>query len=227
MTSIQKGLLGTTVTIAIALAGGSAFAAGAAADTASSGAYASVFAGGAFLGSISGNYTAGTLSPTYPLDRGYILGVTFGANVTPSLRGELEVTYANQTMTGTTVATGPGGSNTYQESGSTATTFLLGNVWYDLKTGSAITPYVGGGAGVAMVMPNFTSGTWSWSTGYTAPAAQIGAGVKIGLADGVGLDLGYRLKASFNGSMVATHGYSVANTMTLDQTLQAGLTFGF
>ena len=236
MTKFQRLLLGTSLAVGLALAGGSAFAADlmapptAPAMAAPSGAYASVF-GGATLGArITGSYTSVPYMPTFPLDTGYILGVTFGANVTPNLRGELELSYTNHSATGTTtsVPTGAGFTHTFAESGSVSTLYLLGNLWYDFDGGSAITPYIGGGLGAGYVMPNFTSGSWSYSTGYLAPAAQIGVGVKFALADKVDLDLGYRLKATFNGTMIGNGMSSdVSGTSTLDQSVQVGLNFGF
>ena len=80
--------------------------------------------------------------------------------------------------------------------------FLLVNGWYDFGTGTVITPYVGGGAGVAKVstlaLDDCTCGTktvFGAETTYT-PAAQLGAGIKVRLADPVSLDLGYRYKVA-------------------------------
>ena len=186
----------------------------------------SVFGGVALGAEITGSYTAVPYLPTFPLDTGYILGVTFGADVTPNLRGEFELSYANHSATGTAISVP--GPHHFPESGSVSTVYLLGNLWYDIDAGSGITPYIGGGLGAGYVMPNFISGSWSYSTPYWAPAAQVGVGVKFALADKVGLDLGYRLRATFNGTMIGNGGASnVSGTTTIDQTLQVGLNFGF
>lgn len=79
--------------------------------------------------------------------------------------------------------------------------FLLLNGWYDIDTGTAFTPYLGGGAGLARIS-TLASTTCTCDgkplvlgkdTAYV-PAAQLGGGVRIKLAEPVSLDFGYRLK---------------------------------
>jgi opacity protein-like surface antigen len=76
--------------------------------------------------------------------------------------------------------------------------FLLVNGFYDIDTGSAFTPYLGAGLGVARVSATLTdlcscSGD-SFSASTIVPAAQIGAGIRIAVSDPVTFDIGYRYK---------------------------------
>lgn len=80
--------------------------------------------------------------------------------------------------------------------------FLLLNAFYDIGTGTAITPYVGGGIGVARVSSTLTdtltctcgAGPHSETASTIVPAAQIGGGVRIAVAKPVTLDIGYRYR---------------------------------
>ena len=87
--------------------------------------------------------------------------------------------------------------------GKGGTLYLFANAWFDLTTGSGFTPHIGGGLGVADVMPNFTEtlGPETFTSGSFAPAAQLGIGVKFDVAENVSLDLGYRVKDVFNASI--------------------------
>lgn len=76
---------------------------------------------------------------------------------------------------------------------------VFANFYYDFKTGTAFTPYVGAGLGVAWinqkVASTFTGWTGSTSDGSydtTNFAWNVGAGVGYSLTDNVILDLGYR-----------------------------------
>lgn len=73
---------------------------------------------------------------------------------------------------------------------------MMGNVYYDIRNQSNVTPYLGGGIGFSVV--NFESGVWdnnysySYSEDDTVFAYQLGAGVCIDLNKKVALDIGYR-----------------------------------
>lgn len=72
------------------------------------------------------------------------------------------------------------------------------NVYYDIHTGTVVTPYIGGGVGYAHVKSKYTyrndifddaadfkasSGTFAWN---------VGAGVAVALTDHLSLDVGYK-----------------------------------
>lgn len=70
--------------------------------------------------------------------------------------------------------------------------FLLANAYYDLDTGTAFTPYLGAGLGVAQI--NTSLG----DIGHSAfvPAGQLGAGVRVATGTAATIDLGYRLRVA-------------------------------
>jgi opacity protein-like surface antigen len=236
MEKIRGLLLGTTLAVGVALAAGSAFAAdlptgvvSAPAAVEAGGSYVSVFAGVAFPVTASGNYGADTTFDA-PFETGYIVGGAIGTHFTPNLRGEVELSYVSHNVTGTLTVGSPGNSFTTPDAGGLSTLYLLGNLWYDIDTGGGITPYIGGGAGLAVIMPNnfnFNSGTAVFNTDSAAFAGQLGLGIKFQLADNMTVDLGYRAKGVFNATITATNGPNATAVHYIDQTVQLGLTVGF
>jgi opacity protein-like surface antigen len=230
-------LLGTSVALGIALAGGSAYAADlpmaaapviVAAPEQAAG-YISIFGGYAFANTVHAHSTATDFDVSEPFDAGYVIGGAVGTHLMPNLRGEVEVSYASHAAAGATSTFATGAGTAYGE-GRVSTLYLLGNLWYDIDTGSAITPYLGGGIGAAVVMPNVTMDgtTAGYNTDAWAFAGQLGAGIKFAIADNISLDLGYRAKEVFNASLTGSNGASnVTNVNYIDQSVQLGLTFGF
>lgn len=237
MENIRNLLLGTTLSVAIALAGGSAFAAdlpqgvvNAPAPVEAAGSYVSVFGGVAAPMTASGGYSDSSFDADF--ETGYIIGAAIGTHVAPNLRGEIELSYVAHNVSGTlTVDTG-GGTFTAPDSGSLSTVYLLGNLWYDIEAGAGFTPYLGGGVGLAVVKPNnfaFGSGPEVFDTSAVAPAAQLGVGIKFELADNMAIDVGYRAKGVFNATLTPTSGgtNNATGVHYVDQTVQVGLTVGF
>lgn len=158
-------------------------------------AYVSVF-GGAEL--TSADVTASTggipIGFTIPLDydTGYILGGTVGAEVLPSLRGELEFSVMQASV-----------SEVFGFPVDLTTTSydVLGNLWYDVKTDSSFTPYIGGGVGYGF---NVTTAEGSDdeinSSGFLY---QLGAGVRFAATEQIGLDLGYRYRVQPDANITA------------------------
>lgn len=116
--------------------------------------------------------------------------------------------------------------------------FMLVSGYYDFDTGTAFTPYLGGGAGLARVTGTLTDlcGCGTFSTSMIAPAAQIGGGVRIVVAEPVTLDLGYRYKMAMTsgvgveellyGPGPSAFGFIAEQSGVIGvHTLQAGLTF--
>jgi opacity protein-like surface antigen len=65
------------------------------------------------------------------------------------------------------------------DGGSTLAT-ILGNVYFDIPTGTVLTPYLGAGFG------------YGWATNIDGVALSAMAGIDVGLSDNVTLDIGYR-----------------------------------
>ena len=223
-----------TTALALAAAGSPALAGGFP-SIAMSGGYASVFGGYALGTTLSGSVnttpTAGTLS--IPLSGGYNIGATVGAEFFPNLRGEVELSFSGHAASGTATAIVGGTTTTITTSGNVSTAYLLGNIWYDVDTGSPFTPYVGAGLGLANITPNLTlatgGGSFSYQTSSLSLAGQFGAGVKFKVADSVSLDLGYRLKDVVNGSLAATPSSNptLSSATYVDQSIQLGVLFHF
>ena len=97
--------------------------------------------------------------------------------------------------------------------------FLLLNAFYDIETGSPITPYLGGGLGVARVTSTFGDVCLCGTVTQTrlAPAAQLGGGVRIAISDPLSLDIGYRYK------LAADPGFSDLDTFFIGGGAYAGL----
>jgi opacity protein-like surface antigen len=139
----------------------------------------------------------------------------------------------------------PGRSGTPQstigaQSLTTKAEFLLFSGWYDFDTGGAVTPYLGGGVGIARL----TSAAIidcpcvdrnAVSDPAFVPAVQLGAGVRVKLADPVSLDIGYRYRAAPSADLGLLHGGSdgllprltaIAQTGPIGiHAVSAGLTF--
>ncbi|MBQ8677644.1 MAG: porin family protein [Alphaproteobacteria bacterium] len=74
-------------------------------------------------------------------------------------------------------------------------TYML-NLYYDINTGTALTPYISGGIGLAHIKAksNYVDGTTTSNLSKSTNefAWQLGAGVSYALNDKVSIDLGYR-----------------------------------
>ena len=95
----------------------------------------------------------------------------------------------------------------------------LANLWIDVPVGDVITPYAGGGAGVA--------GFEIDGEGKARFAWQLGAGVAVRLSDHIALTVDYRHRQAKGGNLPydAVSGTDVGNIRTNSGT--AGLRFTF
>lgn len=145
---------------------------------------------------------------------GWLLGMAVGANLSDSVRGEVEISHARlETSTSgmyTEYNSYNNGNNIYNYYNTTnitkdnlSATFLMANLWYDIDMGSSITPYIGGGVGAAYVdghfYGNFNSNNdpanyYDLHASGWAPAFQVGGGLKVAVSPNMDLDFGYRYK---------------------------------
>lgn len=65
--------------------------------------------------------------------------------------------------------------------------------WYDIPTGSALIPYIGGGVGVVLATATSSLGQQSASASNTEFGAQAGLGVNVRLSNSADLQVGYRI----------------------------------
>jgi opacity protein-like surface antigen len=126
------------------------------------------------------------------------------------------------------------------ESLTTRAEFFLVSGWYDFDTGGPVTPYLGGGFGMARlsaaaIVDCPCVDRNAVSDPAFVPAAQLGAGVRVKLAEPVSLDIGYRYRAAASADLGLLHGGSdglLPRITALAQTgpigihaVSAGLTF--
>ena len=190
---MKKSLLAATAIIALSLFAIEACAADVP-ETEEAGFYVSLFGGASFLDDVDTEVSLTGYEYDYSVDTktGYLLGGAIGMRVWNPLRAEVELSYARWKAKSYEYE----GSLTYDASGHLSATYLLGNLWIDIPTESALTPYVGGGAGVAWVDADtsFNGTALGYGDGQAGFTFQLGAGVKFDLTDWVALDVGYRFK---------------------------------
>jgi opacity protein-like surface antigen len=190
------------------------------------GPYLSLFAGAAFDAQDPKASYAGSETYSLDTDTGFMVGGAIGAHITPNLRGEVELSFKSHDIDG---ADYPDGDPVTGVSGDVDIFFILANFWYDFDMGP-LSPYFGGGVGVANVEADLTF----WDA-YTAEmdrwtlAGQVGAGVKWMFTDNWGLDLGYRLKATSPADLELKENfsYNFTGVSFVEHVVQLGLTFDF
>lgn len=107
-------------------------------------------------------------------------------------------------------------------------TFQVNGYW-DIETGTALTPYIGAGIGASYIDQSMTSGP-GWARHSTQDsnwglAWNVGAGVAYAITDNLALDLQYRF-AGFGESEVKHGGSNVSNYMTANE-FMAGMRISF
>lgn len=116
---------------------------------------------------------------------GFGLGLEAGTTLTYlgslPLRGEVEYVYRNKAKF----------AKSSYDFDVTAHGFLA-NVFLDIPTGTNITPYVGGGLGLAYLKTTYDGVGVSTSHNDWNFAWNLGAGAALALTDSIALDLGYR-----------------------------------
>ncbi len=159
---------------------------------------------GLYLGGFGGVSVGGESSATeitgFDIDykTGYVFGVNFGYKDSSGLRPEIEMNYRAADIDSLHDATGP-----INGGGAVSSFNTLINLYFDIKNSSPVTPYVGGGIGVAV--PFVKGYTGNVMTANAAFAYQFGAGATYDLTTKVGLDFGYRY-AGFTRTSYGTNG---------------------
>lgn len=127
---------------------------------------------------------------------GYTVGGAIGYNFAGMglpVRAEAEYLYHDQFKYSAVNGTAAGSTGAFTSKIDVHTAFA--NFYYDIKTSTAFTPYVGAGLGVAWINQkvdtSFTGGT-SGNYDTTNFAWNVGAGVGYSLTDNIIIDLGYR-----------------------------------
>ena len=169
--------------------------------------YAGLGAGWAWPGDLS--YT------TSDADEAPIVYGKVGTWTANKWRAELELSYREHDIEGGTAATSLGGDATV--------TALMFNMLYDLNVDSelyaGIKPYIGAGAGGAMVATDGTGPLYTVDEEETVFAGQLLAGLNVPITDSVVMDVGYRyfdtLGADISNGIATTEESFSAHTATL------------
>ncbi|WP_119392536.1 outer membrane protein [Taklimakanibacter lacteus] len=191
--------------------------------------YVSLFAGASILDDVDTKVDFGTYDRGYSVDTrtGYLLGGAIGLRIWDPLRAEVEISHARWKAKSFEYEN----TLTYDASGHLSATYLLGNLWIDIPTDSAFTPYVGGGAGVAWADGDtrFEGEDIRYADGELGFAFQLGGGIALAVTDQLSLDVGYRFKGvldiDFDNGIGAPQDFEGGDLYS--HNVQAGVTFGF
>lgn len=129
---------------------------------------------------------------------GYTVGGAVGYNFAGMglpVRAEAEYLYHNQFKYSAVNGTATGSTGAFSSKIDIHTVFA--NVYYDINTGTAFTPYVGAGIGAAFINQKVASTFTGWGGNNgnydtTNFAWNVGAGVGYSLTKNIIIDLGYR-----------------------------------
>lgn len=142
-------------------------------------------------------------------DTGYSVSGAVGYAFDNNLRTELEVAYRHAD----TNALKMGGDSVHYLSDITSVSVLT-NLFYDVKLPHGVTPYLGGGLGVAFmdtkqdnlyIVDNRNTSNLNAGTSDTVLAYQLGCGIAYAVTPRISLDAGYRYFATDD---VAVNTYS-------------------
>lgn len=187
--------------------------------------YVSLFAGGVWTNDVDTDYNGGT-DYSVSFDPGYTLGIAVGTHVFENLRGEVELSFGRVEAS----SVSEDGFPEINAQGPLSTTYLLGNLWYELDTGSGFTPYLGGGIGAGYATGDVTFGaaSYGYGPGGIGFAYQLGVGVTVDVADNIALDVGYRYKSILDIDFEDNDGGGVYEGGDVNShVVQAGLKFSF
>lgn len=186
--------------------------------------YATFFAGGSFATGDTSVTDGIGLTVETELDPGFIIGGAIGTTVYENLRGEVEFSYIQADVD--TVA----GVAIPDDIDATSTGFnVLANLWYDFENDTGFTPYLGAGLGYGTVEVS-TDGL-PGDINASGFLYQLGAGIKMDVADNIALDLGYRYRVMMDADtevdgIVVPAGVDVTTDAT-NHIVQAGVSFSF
>jgi opacity protein-like surface antigen len=198
--------------------------------------YVSVFAGAGLPRDITGFAVGGSntgVTLEGGLDKSYLIGGAFGANISDNVRLEAELSRSRMNASKTWHSYNSSGSTfTTNVTGGLSATYLLANAWYDLPIEGKFRPYLGAGAGLGFIgsdiMVTPTVGIGDSVT--PAIALQFGAGARFDVSDRVALDVGYRYKMIEDVSLPIINATNAANIEDVDfrsHNVQVGLTYKF
>lgn len=177
--------------------------------------YATVFGGIGFIQDSTFNGAVGGNPETVELqfDEGFGIGIAYGRtfDLYGGIRGEVELSYQDSDVD-TVFFSGNGPAAEINVAGDYAATRLFANAFKDFDAGTAWTPYIGAGIGVAATDLDVVYGPGvALSQSDTVFAAQLIAGTSYALSDSLSLTADVRYIRDFN---VSTPRFNPAGALT-------------
>jgi len=199
--------------------------------------YVSLFGGASWLDDVKTDYEDDNIGYGNEADTdvGFIIGGAVGTHLTEDIRVELEVAYSeNDTDDEVIFEDADGSHTTYDGHADYSFLTFMGNIWYDIPLSEELKPYVGGGAGVAIVDGEFGydgEPDDRYDSSEVTFAFQVGAGLRWAVLENVTLDVGYRLRGIDGPDFEHTDVTSGLSDFDADwmwsHNVIAGITFGF
>ena len=153
--------------------------------SAATGLYVSGNLGASFLSDGDYDTASGTVTAEY--DTGYVLGAAFGHAYPAGFRAEVEISYRAHDVDRI-----KGFGSSTSSSGDISALAVLLNGYYDIRTQSRFTPFVGIGAGFASVSVEDMNIRGVGDDDDTVFAYQLAAGVECPLSPFTSLEISYR-----------------------------------
>lgn len=138
------------------------------------------------------DYTDPTSSGSFELDTGMVFSGALGLRLTESIRAEFELSY-RETDVDTLTVTGVG-SGSVNGDLKTLSGMVIG--YYDFDLGTAISPYLSAGVGIARHDAEISGNGVTLSNDDTVLAYQIGVGGSYAVNDTWDFTAGYRYLGS-------------------------------
>jgi opacity protein-like surface antigen len=188
--------------------------------------YVSLFGGVSFLEDVNTEYDEpGPYEIDAETKTGFIVGGALGTHLTEDFRVELEVAYSENDVDDIEYD-----GEDYAGTGDFTFLTFMGNVWYDVPLSEELKPYLGGGAGIAIIDANDVGyeGNVEYDSSEVAFAFQVGAGLRWAIADSITLDVGYRLRGFDGPKFEDVDGGSDQNADWMwSHNVIGGVSFGF
>jgi opacity protein-like surface antigen len=184
--------------------------------------YVSGQGGLTFLQDADNTAAGGTIETSF--DTGWALGGSVGYAFANGIRAEAELGYRQNDLDQARI----GGLGSADMDGDVSALSFMANGWYDIKTGTPFTPYLGGGIGFAQVSVNDAkiAGVALADDDDTVFAYQVGAGVAFAVAPKINLTLDYRFFGTADPSFKAAGGGSFDSEYH-SHNIMAGMRFEF
>jgi opacity protein-like surface antigen len=166
--------------------------------------YVSLFGGVSWLDDVKTDYEFNGYVGNYHADIdtevGFIVGGAVGTHLTDDLRVELEVAYSENDVDKIHYeAPVDANSDDFDGHGQFGILTFMANLWFDVPLSEDLKPYIGGGAGIAVVdgdvgYSDFPDSDPIFDDSKVAFAFQVGAGLRWQAWENITLDVGYRLR---------------------------------